>query len=66
MLWFNYMGQSFEIVYIGFLLPGLFAMTLAAEGLYKIYKHEEGFFTFVLGVLFLVGLGFAYLFLIKQ
>lgn len=35
-----------EIIYMGFLLPGLFALTLAAEGLYKISKHEEGFFYF--------------------
>ncbi len=54
-----------EIIYMGFLLPGLFALTLAAEGLYKISKHEEGFFTFVLEMLFLIGLGLAYLLLFK-
>lgn len=58
--------KSLEIIYLGFLLPGLFALTLAAEGIYKIYKHEEGFFTFALGILFLVGLGIAYMFLLKQ
>lgn len=57
---------SFEILYLGFLLPGLFAMTLAAEGLYKMHKHEEGFFTFALGILFLVGLSIAYFFFLQK
>ena len=55
-----------QIVYLGFLLPGLFALTLVAEGIYKISRHEEGFFTFALGVLFLVGLTIAYLFLFNK
>jgi len=57
---------SLEIIYLGVLLPGLFSLTLVAEGLYKISKHEEGFFTFVLGTLFLIGLSLAYLFIFKQ
>jgi len=57
--------KSIEIIYLGFLLPGLFSLTLAAEGLYKIYRHEEGFFTFVLGILFLVGLALAYLLILR-
>lgn len=52
-----------QIIYLAFLLPGLFALTLVAEGIYKISRHEEGFFTFALGLLFLVGLAIAYLFL---
>lgn len=52
-----------EIIYLGFLLPGLFSLTLVAEGLYKISKHEEGFFTFALGILFLLGLGLGYVLL---
>lgn len=52
--------KSLEIIYLGFLLPGLFSLTLAAEGLYRISKHEEGFFTFALGILFLIGLALAY------
>lgn len=58
--------RSLEIIYLGFLLPGLFSLTLVAEGIYKIYKHEEGFFTFALGILFLVGLGIAYLFMFRR
>ncbi|PIS15931.1 hypothetical protein COT62_01050 [Candidatus Roizmanbacteria bacterium CG09_land_8_20_14_0_10_41_9] len=57
--------KSLEIIYLGFLLPSLFALTLVAEGIYKISKHEEGFFTFALGTLFLLGLGLAYFFLLK-
>ena len=59
-------GKLLQIVYLGFLLPGLFAMTLVAEGIYKISRHEEGFFTFALGILFLVGLTIAYLFLFNK
>jgi hypothetical protein len=55
--------NKIEIIYLGFLLPGLFSLTLVAEGLYKISKHEEGFFTFALGILFLLGLGMGYIFL---
>lgn len=57
---------SIEIIYLGFLLPGLFSLTLVAEGIYKISKQEEGFFTFALGLLFLIGLGLSYLFLFKK
>jgi len=55
-----------QIIYFGMLLPGLFGLTLVAEGIYKISRHEEGFFTFALGVLFLVGLTIAYLFLFNK
>ncbi|MFN4212595.1 MAG: hypothetical protein ACK4FL_01360 [Microgenomates group bacterium] len=58
--------KTLEIIYLGFLLPGLFSLTLVAEGIYKISRHEEGFFTFALGILFLVGLGLIYLFLFKR
>jgi len=54
--------QSLEIIYIGFLLPALFSLTLVFEGIYKTYQHEEGFFTFVLGILFLVSLVITYIF----
>ena len=59
-------AKLLQIVYLGFLLPGLFALTLVAEGIYKISRHEEGFFTFALGILFLVGLAIAYLFLFNK
>lgn len=58
--------KSLEIVYLGFILPSFFSLTLVAEGIYKITKHEEGFFTFVLGVIFLVGLGLTYILLFKK
>ncbi len=59
-------SQSYEIIYLGFLLPGLFALTLAVEGIYKISKHEEGFLSFALGILFLVSLALVYLFFLKK
>lgn len=59
-------NKSLEIIYLGFLLPGLFALSLIAEGIYKISKHEEGFFSFALGILFLVSLGLVYIFFLKQ
>jgi hypothetical protein len=58
-------NKSLEIIYLGFLLPGLFALSLVAEGIYKISKHEEGFFSFALGILFLVSLGLVYIFFLK-
>ena len=59
-------NRLLQIIYFGMLLPGLFGLTLVAEGIYKISRHEEGFFTFALGVLFLVGLTIAYLFLFNK
>jgi len=59
-------NKFLELVYLIFLLPGLFSLTLVAEGVYNISRREEGFFTFSLGVLFLVGLTIAYLFLFNQ
>ena len=55
-----------QLVYIGFLLPSLFSLTLVAEGIYNISRREEGFFTFVLGILFLSGVTIAYLFLFNR
>jgi len=52
--------KSTELFYMMFILPGLFSLTLVGEGLYKISKHEEGFFTFLLGVFFLVAIIFGY------
>ncbi|OGK56581.1 hypothetical protein A3J15_01640 [Candidatus Roizmanbacteria bacterium RIFCSPLOWO2_02_FULL_38_10] len=56
-------GKSPEFLYIGFILPTLFALTLVGEGIYKISKNEEGFFTFILGIFFLVGVIIGYFFL---
>jgi len=59
-------STKIEIIYLGFVLPGLFALTLVAEGLYKIANHEEGFFTFVIGILFLISLTLAYFLLFNK
>lgn len=53
-------NYSWEILYMGFLLPGLFSLTFFVEGIYKIYKHEDGLVTLVLGFIFLIGLGIFY------
>jgi len=60
-------GSSPEFLYIGFILPSLFALTLVGEGIYKFIKKEEGLFTFLLGIFFLiaVAIGYFYLFLNK-
>ena len=61
------MDEKFlELVYLIFLLPSLFSLTLVAEGIYNISRREEGFLTFTLGILFLVGLTIAYLFLFNK
>jgi hypothetical protein len=58
--------KSAEFLYMMFILPSLFSLTLVGEGLYKIAKHEEGFFTFVLGLFFLVAIAFSYFFLFSK
>ena len=55
-----------EILYMGFFLPGLFAATFFVEGIYKIYNHENGIFTLVLGLIFLIGLGAFYTIVIPK
>jgi hypothetical protein len=55
--------KSAELFYMMFILPGLFSLTLVGEGLYKISRKEEGFITFLLGLFFLVGTLFGYLFI---
>ena len=52
--------KSPEFLYIGFVLPMLFSLTLVGEGVYKISKQEEGYFTFFLGLVFLMGIIFGY------
>ncbi|OGK18898.1 hypothetical protein A3G67_01700 [Candidatus Roizmanbacteria bacterium RIFCSPLOWO2_12_FULL_40_12] len=53
-------NYSWEILYMGFFLPGLFSLTFFIEGIYKIHKHENGVVTLILGTLFLIGLGIFY------
>ena len=55
-----------EVLYMGFFLPGLFSLTFFVEGIYKIYKHENGILTLVLGVVFLIGLGAFYVFVLPK
>ncbi len=57
------MPYSSEILYIGFILPSLFAVTLVVEGLYKIARHEEGWMSFIMGTFFLLGLAAAFFFI---
>lgn len=56
--------RSPEFLYIGFVLPMLFSLTLVGEGLYKISKQQEGYMTFFLGLVFLMGIivGFFFVF----
>ncbi len=55
-----------EVLYMGFFLPGLFSLTFFIEGVYKIYKHEDGIFTLILGLVFLIGLGAFYMFIMPK
>ena len=57
------LGSSPEFLYIGFILPTLFALTLVGEGIYKFTKKQEGIFTFLLGIFFLIAVAFGYFFL---
>lgn len=58
--------KSPEFLYMAFILPALFSLTLMGEGLYKISKKEEGFFTFILGIFFLVAVIFSYFFILSR
>ncbi len=57
------MPYSSEILYIGFILPSLFALTLVIEGVYKITRHEEGWMSLSMGTFFLLGLAIAFFFI---
>lgn len=52
-----------EFLYIGFILPMLFALTLIGEGVYKIINEKEGYYTFFLGLIFLLGIFIGYFFI---
>jgi len=58
--------KSAEFFYMMFILPSLFSLTLVGEGLYKISRKEEGFFTFLLGLFVLVGIVFGYFFIFSK
>ena len=57
------MPYSSEILYIGFILPSLFALTLVIEGAYKMARHEDGWMSLFMGIFFLLGLAVAFLFI---
>lgn len=59
-------SQTPEFLYIGFILPLLFTLTLVGEGLYKISKNEEGYFTLILGILFLIGIVIGYMYIFSR
>lgn len=54
-----------EFIYIAFILPALFALTFLCEGAYKMVKHEDGFFLFIMGLAFLITITSAYFFLFR-
>lgn len=58
--------NSPEFLYIGFILPILFSLSLIGEGFYKISQKEEGFFTLVLGIFSLISIVFGYFFIINK
>jgi hypothetical protein len=54
------MTKTPEFFYIGFFLPLLFALTMIGEGIYKILRKDDGFFTLIMGFVFLFGILGAY------
>lgn len=53
-----------QILYMALILPSLFGLTLIGEGLNKVMKAEfGGFVSITFGILFIVVVVFAYLFL---
>lgn len=58
--------RSPEFLYIGFVLPMLFSLTLVGEGIYKISKEEEGYVTFTLGLVFLISIIAGYFFIFAK
>lgn len=43
-----------EFIYVTLVLPSLFALTLIAEGVNKLLKHESGWVSMLTGIFFLV------------
>ncbi len=42
------------IFYLGFILPGLFALILIAEGAHKLTRYESGWLSIGMGTVFLL------------
>lgn len=55
--------SSPEFFYLSFVLPSLFALSLVAEGIYKIAHSERGAFPFILGIVFIISIIIAYIFI---
>lgn len=43
-----------EFIYVALILPSLFALTLIAEGVHKIFRQESGWVSLTLGVVFII------------
>lgn len=56
-------ATSNEFLYLSFVLPSLFALSLVAEGIYKISRSQEGIFPFLLGTIFIISIVFAYIYI---
>lgn len=59
----NFSEPSF--LFIGFVLPSLFALTLIAEGMWNMYQRTSGALSIVLGVGFMVMIVGVYFFLLQ-
>lgn len=60
------MNAQPEFVYVTLVLPSLFAITLIAEGVNKILKHESGWISMLTGTLFLTIVVAAYFMLLRK
>jgi hypothetical protein len=58
--------KAAEIIYLGFLLPALFSLTLVIEGVYRVTKKEGGLFNILLGIVLLSGLTLFYIIALKK
>lgn len=63
-------SKLMDVIYLGFILPALFAISLVAEGIYRMIRledrREEGVFNVLLGTMVLVVLIIIYLFLSRK
>jgi|GEM_PF-2495478 len=63
-------GKTSELVFIGFLLPVIFAIALVAEGTYRMVRQEnrreEGAFNMILGSVLLFTLSLFYILFFKR
>lgn len=57
------MTNDTAFLYMGLILPSLFALTLIAEGIHKVLQNKSGWVSLTLGVFFLLVVVSAYIFL---